>query len=132
MAETTPSGKTPFKTGRAFFLYAFWCGVSPLVSFSWQVCRVCEKTQTNVCFRVEKTQKNPWSRVGPTKVRGVLGFSLRRVGWRERIFNIGSGFDYHDGPKPGRGTVLSQEWVLNLFLALPASSNGIVYTGSRI
>ena len=80
----------------AVFLCVFWCGVSPSFSFSWQVCRVCEETRTNVWSRVEKTQKNPWSRVGPTEKFVAFSVFSCRVGWGESIFNVGSGLDYHD------------------------------------
>ena len=99
MAGKTQGGKAPFKTGRVFFMYAFWHVVSPVVSFRGRSV-VSVRNPNKRLFSWEKTQKNPWSLVGPTKPRGVRGFFCVLFVWEDRIFNIGSGLDYHGRPRP--------------------------------
>ena len=74
MAGKTQGGKAPFKTGRVFFLSAFWCGVSPFVSFSWQVCRVREKPQQTFVF----VRKNP--------EKPLVSGGTNKTSWRSRFF----------------------------------------------
>ena len=86
MAGKTQGGKAPFKTGRVFFLSAFWCGVSPFVSFSWQVCRVREKPQQTFVF-VRKNPEKPLVSGGTNKTSWRSWFFLCVVLGGEREFS---------------------------------------------
>ena len=58
------------------------------------------ETSTNVCFREEKPRKTLGLWWDQQNLVAFAVFSVCVFGWRERIFNIGSGLDYHGRPKP--------------------------------
>ena len=91
--------KPGLKQGECFLYMFFGILYHHLSSFVAGLSCVRE-TSTNVCFREEKPRKTLGLWWDQQNLVAFAVFSVCVFGWRERIFNIGSGLDYHGRPKP--------------------------------